>query len=111
MYKLYRFFKIPFGILAPNEQIATNGWTQMGERKSNRGDDIRRTFRPKAGYRAKLTMQVSYCVVDVVLDFDLSAMRFLYRYAIWLKARFQMISPKLPKFAPQRIKSTGKFQN
>jgi|AntAceMinimDraft_5_1070358.scaffolds.fasta_scaffold13503_2 hypothetical protein len=32
---------------------------------------------------------------------DLSAVCFVYRYVIQLKARFQMMSPKLPKPARQ----------
>jgi hypothetical protein len=32
---------------------------------------------------------------------NFSAVRFMYRYVIELKAPFQMISPKLPKSAPQ----------
>jgi hypothetical protein len=31
---------------------------------------------------------------------DLSAMRVVYQYAIKLKARFQTITPKLPRLAP-----------
>jgi hypothetical protein len=38
---------------------------------------------------------------------DLSAVRFVYRYVVQLKARFQMVSPKLPIAAPHSaLKST-----
>jgi len=40
---------------------------------------------------------------------NLSAMRFVYRYVIWLKARLQMSSPKLSKPAPQWQKIQWKF--
>jgi len=35
----------------------------------------------------------------------LSAVRFMYRYVTELKARFQMINPKRPELASQRLKT------
>ena len=42
--------------------------------------------------------------------YDLSALHFVYRYVIQLKARFQMIYHSLPNLAPQLLKSTKRFE-
>ena len=45
-------------------------------------------------------MRVRDGVLDIGAFFpNLSAVRFVYRYVVQVKARFQIISPKLPKSA------------
>ena len=49
-----------------------------------------------------IPVRVNECVPDVVvIFFDLSAVRFVHWYVVYLKVRCQMNSPKLPKSAPR----------